>query len=106
MRGAGGNFDVVSRPFTDHEIVDTANVPSDCLITFVAGDADGLADDDAAERNDRDVRCAPAAVGHHVAAGPVDRQAGTDRSRHRFLDDVNAASAREFGGIAYSTLFN
>ena len=91
VRRADADLDVFRGALADHEIVDAADVARDRLVELVARDADGLADDDAAERDDRDVGRAAADVHHHVAARAVDRQA--------------RAHAAAIGSSMMSTLF-
>ena len=77
------------------------------VVELVAGDADRLRGDDAAERDDRDLGGAAADVDDHVAARLVHRQVGADRRGHRLFDDVHRlARAGVLGGVLHGTLLD
>ena len=65
-----------------------------------------VADDDAAERDDGDLRRAAADVDDHAAAGLHDRQAGADRRGHRLLDEVGVARAGVERGVVDGALLD
>ena len=69
------------------------------LVELVAADADGLADDDAAERDDGDLAGAAADVDDHAAGRLGHRQAGADGGRHGLLDERRPARAGRVGGL-------
>ena len=55
QRRADGDLDLFGRPLADHQVVLAADVAGDGLVEAVAADAQRAADDDAAERDDRDL---------------------------------------------------
>ena len=93
VRGADLELDLLGRLLADQELVLALDVVDHRLVELVAADADGLRDDDAAERDDGHLGGAAADVDHHVAGRLAHRQAGADRGRHRLLDQVGLAGA-------------
>ncbi len=68
----------------------------DRLVQLEAADADRLAHDDPAHRENGDLARAAADVDHHAALCLRDREAGSDRRRHRLLDQGDTpGSGRE-----------
>ena len=78
--GAGLHLDLLGGALADQQVMDLAGVGDDLLVHLVAGDADGGADDDAAEGDDGDLGGAAADVDDHAAGGFHDR-AGRRRWR-------------------------
>src|SRR5436190_10605109 len=72
--------------FAERKRVLALHEVDDRFVELVTADAARLADDDAAERDHRDLGRAAADVDDHVPGGFVHRQARADRRRHRFLD--------------------
>ena len=73
----------------------------------IAADADRLARDDAAERDDRDLGRAAADVHDHVAGRLLHRQARADRGGHGLFDDVRGlARAGVERGIVHGALLD
>ncbi len=83
-----------------------AHVVDDRLVHRVAGDSQAGGRDDAAQREDRHLGRAAADVDHHRPGRLVDRQAGTDRRRHRLADDVHPPRAGGVGGLADRALLD
>ncbi len=75
--------------FADQKIVLALDVLRDGFVHLVAGDADGTRINDTRKRDDRDVGRSAADIDDHVAVRFGDRQAGTDRRRHRFFNQIN-----------------
>ena len=71
-----------------------ADVADDGLVHGVASNAKRARLDDATEREDGDVGGAPANVENHGASRLIDREAGADGCRDRFLDEEDLAGAR------------
>ena len=79
----------------------------DGVVELVAADADRLAGDDAAERDDGDLGRAAADVDDHVAGRLLHRQPGADRRGHRLLDDVGGlAGAGVLGRLLHGALLD
>ena len=55
QRGADLHLDLFGRSLADHQVVLLADVGRDRLVELVAADAQRMRDDDAAERDDRDL---------------------------------------------------
>ncbi len=93
-RGADLELDLLRglRPY--EELVLLLDVVDDRLVHLVAADPHALGDDDAAERDDRDLGRAAADVDDHVPGRIGDRQPGADRGCHRLLDEIGLARAR------------
>ena len=92
-------LDLLGRLLADQQLVLALGVVDDRLVQLVAADADRLRDDDAAERDHRDLARAAADVDDHRAGRLADRQAGADRRRHRLLDQVGLARAGREAGL-------
>src|SRR5581483_2492731 len=88
------DLDLLGGAFADEQVVLLLDVLDDRLVHLVAGDAHGLAVDDAGERDDGDVGRAAADVDDHVARGLGDGHTGADGRRHRLLDEVHFARLR------------
>ena len=86
--------------------MDLAGVGDDLLVHLVAGGADRVALDDAAEGDDGDLGRAAADVDDHAAGRLHDRQAGADRCRHRLFDQVGLAGAGVEGGVVDGALLD
>ena len=84
-------LDLLGRLLADEELVLLLDVGDDRVVHLVAADAQRLRDDDAAERDHRDLGRAAADVDDHVPGRLADRQAGADRGGHRLLDQVGLA---------------
>ena len=91
--GADRDLDVLGRPLAEEQVVLAPGERDDVLVHLVAADADGAADDDAAEPDDRDLGRAAADVDDEAARRLADRQAGADRGGHRLLDQARPARA-------------
>ena len=79
----------------------------DRVVELVAADADRLARDDAAERDDRDLGGAAADVDDHVAGRLLHGQAGADGRGHGLFDDVGRlAGAGVLGGLLHGALLD
>ena len=100
------DLDLLGRPLAEGEAVLLLDERDDRLVELVAADPDRLADDDAAERDHRDLCRAAADVDDHVAGRLVDGQAGADRGRHRLLDDVGLAGTGVLGGFLHGALLD
>ena len=61
------DLDLLGRSLPDHEVVLLADVAGDRLVEPIAGDPEAHADDDPAERDDRDLGRAAADVDDEVA---------------------------------------
>src|SRR5947207_12480014 len=81
-------LDLLGRLLTDEQLVLRLDVLDDRLVHLVAADAHALADDDAAERDDRDLGRAAPDVDNHVPRRLGDREPGADRGRHQLFDQV------------------
>ena len=86
-------LDLLGRLLADQELVVALDVVDDRLVHLVAADAEGLRDDDPAERDDGDLGRAAADVDDHVPGRLGDGQPGADRGGHRLLDQVRLARA-------------
>src|SRR5919199_190744 len=98
-RRADLELDLLGGLLTDHQLVLALDVVDDRLVELVAADPDRLRDDDAAERDDRDLGGAAADVDDHVAGGLADGQARADRRRHGLLDEVGGARPGRQAGL-------
>ena len=78
----------------------------DSLIELVAGNTDGLRDDDAAHSNNGNLGGTAADVDDHGAGGFLDGQIGADSGGHGLLDQVGLASASLDRGLKDSTLLD
>ena len=93
VAGADLELDLLGRLLADEELVLLLDVGDDRVVHLVAADAQRLRDDDAAERDHRDLGRAAADVDDHVPGRLADRQPGADRGGHRLLDQVGLARA-------------
>ena len=93
-RGADLELDLLGGLLADEQLVVALDVVDDRLVHLVAADAQRLRDDDAAERDDRDLGRAAADVDDHVPGRLCDGETGADRGRHRLLDEIRLARAR------------
>ena len=75
------------------------DVFDDGLIHFVAGDADGAADDDVGQAEDGDFGRAAADVADHAGHRLGDREPGADAGRFGLFDQIDAAGAGAFGAV-------
>src|SRR5207237_10538986 len=91
--GADLELDLLGCLLADPQLVLALDVADDRLVHLVAADAQRLRDDDAAERDDRDLGRAAADVDDHVPGRLGDGQPGPDRGRHRLLDQVRLSRA-------------
>ena len=91
--GADLELDLLGGLLADRAACTPLDVADDRLVHLVAADAQGLRDDDAAERDHGDLGRAAADVDDHVPGRLGDRQAGADRGGHRLLDQVGLARA-------------
>src|SRR3712207_9455941 len=73
-------LDLLRRLLADEQLVLALGVVDDRLVELVAADADGLRDDDATERDDRDLGGAAADVDDHRARRLPHRQPGDRKS--------------------------
>jgi hypothetical protein len=71
------------------------------VIHVVASGAGRLAEDDARERDDRDLRRAAADVDDEMPARLLDGEAGADRGRHRLLHEVDRLRPRLHRRLAH-----
>ena len=69
------------------------DVLQDRLVHLVARDPHRRAEDDAGERDHRDLRGAAADIHDQIAAGLLDRQPGADRGRDRLFHEVHLTRA-------------
>ena len=86
--------------------MDLAGVGDDLLVHLVAGGADRVALDDAAEGDDGDLGGAAADVDDHAAGRVHDRQPGADRGSHGLFDQVGLAGAGVEGGVVDGALLD
>ena len=94
MGGADLELDLLGRLLPDEELVLLLDVVDDRLVHLVAADAHALGDDDAAERDDRDLARTAADVHDHVPGRLGDGETRADRRGHRLLDEVGLPRAR------------
>ena len=92
-------LDLLGRLAADEQLVLPLDVTDDRLVQLVAGDAQGLGDDDATQRDDGHLAGAAADVDDHVAGGFGYRQAGADRRRHGLFDHLRPARPGRVGGL-------
>ena len=83
-----------------------AGVGDDAAIHLVAGNADGAADDHAAEGDDGDLGGATADVDDHAAGRLHHGQARADGGGERLFDKEAGASARAEGGVVHRPLLH
>ena len=69
------------------------------VVHLVAGDPDGVVEDDAVERDDGDVGRAAADVDDHVPGRLGDGQVRPDRRRHRLLDEIDLGRLGPHGHV-------
>ena len=108
-RGAGGadfHLDALGAALADQQVELPADGRNDRLVHLVAADPDGLADDDAGQRDDRHLGRAAADIDDHVARGLGDRQAGADRCGHRLFDQIDLARSCGERRVADCSLFD
>ena len=93
-RGADRELDRLGALGADRHPVLEADVVGDRVVEVVAADPQRAGDDDAAERDDRDLAGAAADVDDHPPHRLGDRQPGADGGGERLLDQVHLARAR------------
>ena len=104
---ADGDLQLLGGAVADDDVVAALDVVGDGVVEAVAGDADGLGDDDAVHRDDGGLGPAAADVDDHVALGDVDGDARADGGGERLGDDVGgAAGARGLGGVLHGALLD
>src|SRR4051812_41302598 len=81
------------------QVVLAAGVLDNSFVDLVARGADGVVDDDAAQRDNSDFCSAAADVDYHRADGLLHGETRADCGGHRLLDRVSFASARVDGGV-------
>src|SRR5262245_5462348 len=106
MSGADFHLHLLGGPLPDEQVVLAFDVLNDRLVHLVRGDPDRSAVNDAGERDDRDVGRASADVHDHVAGRLRDRKPGSDRRRHRLLDDEDLGRPRAQGGVLHRPLLD
>src|SRR5690606_22461088 len=77
--GADLDLELFRRTLADHQVEFLAGEADDRGVEGIAPDPEGTANDDAAQGQDRDVRCTAADVDDHVAAGLGDVEARAER---------------------------
>src|SRR5690606_8794866 len=90
----------------DEQVVRLLDVLDDRVVHLVAGDANGLAVNDAGKRDDGNVGGAPADVDDHVARRLGDRHPGPDRRRHGLFHEVDLTGLRAIGAVLHRALFD
>ena len=104
---ADGDLQLLGGAVADDQVVAALHVGGDCVVEAVAGDADGLGDDDAVHRDHGGLGAATADVHDHVALRAVDGDAGADRGGERLRDEVRgAAGAGSLGGVLDGALLD
>ncbi len=93
IRRADSNLDFLGGALADHEVVFALDALADGRVHGVAGDADGLGNDDAAKGDDGDFRRAAADIDDHAAGRLRDGKARTDGGGHGFLGEVYMVGA-------------
>src|SRR2546423_2918473 len=92
---------ILRGPLADHQAVALAYEVRDRLVELVTRRADASRYDDAAERDDRDLRCPTADVDDEVAGRSRDRDVRADRGGERLLDEVRLARAGPQRGVLH-----
>src|SRR2546428_3519335 len=85
------DLDVFGGALADHEVVPLAHEVRDRFVQLVARGAHAARHHDPAERDDGDLRGAPADVDDEVAGRSGDRDVRADRRRERLLDSMFVA---------------
>ena len=78
----------------------------DGLIELIAGNADGLRNDNTAHGDNGDFGGAATDIDDHGAGGLLDGQVGADGSRHGLLDQIGLASTGLNRGLKDGALFD
>src|SRR6266850_2499979 len=92
-RGPDLDLHVLGGALADHQVVPLAHEVRDRLIELVARGTHAARDDDAAQRDHRDLRGAAADVDDQVPARTGDRDVRADRRGERLLDEVRDPGA-------------
>src|SRR5690606_2107983 len=100
------HLDRLGGAFADEQVVRLLDVLDDRVVHLVAGDANGLAVNDAGKRDDGNVGGAPADVDDHVARRLGDRHPGPDRRRHGLFHEVDLTGLRAIGAVLHRALFD
>ena len=87
--GADLVLDALGRGFTDQATVVATDVADDRFVKLVATDTDGLGVNHTVQGDDGHFSGTTTDIDHHGTGRFGDRQAGTDGSSHRFVDQVD-----------------
>ena len=99
-------FDQLGGGLADQDAVLATHEIDDGLVHLVAGHAQRVGVDDAAERDHADLGGTAADVEHHRAGRLENGQLGADGGGHRLLDQVNLARAGAHGRFADGAAFH
>src|SRR5690606_30859014 len=116
-RAADFHLDALRGGFAGQGAVIAPHIVDDRVVEAITAATRGLRVDAPMERNHGDFGGAASDIQNHRTAGLTDRNAGTDRRRHRFLDQENVARAGalrrlldgatlDLGGAAWHTYQN
>ncbi len=100
-RGADLDFDLLGHLLADGHVVGFFHVADDRLIEIVAGDADGFADADVGQGDDRDFRRAAADVDDHAGGGFGDRKPRADGGGHGLFDQIHPPCPGALGAVVH-----
>src|SRR5215218_4186976 len=82
------------------------HVGNDVRVHLIAGDADGPARHNSAQRDHGHFGRTPADVNDHAPGWLSNRQSGTDGGGHRLLNEPRFTSARIDGGVMHGAAFD
>ena len=103
-RRANADLDVFRGALAHNHVVDLLEINADRITDLITGDAHGFTQHRATKAQHRHLRGATTNVDDHRADGFGDRQAGTDGSGHRLIDQMHLASAGHAGLTHGATL--
>src|SRR6266550_1384600 len=97
---------ILGGALSDHQVVALTDEVRDRFVELVTGGANAARDDDAPERDDRDLRGPAADVDDQIAGWTGDRNVRADRGGERLLDEVRLARARSQRGVLHRAAFD
>ena len=100
------HFDFFSRTLTNHDVEILLYISSNVFIKLIAGNAQGFAGNDTAQRNHRNIRSTATDIHHHGATRLNDIETCAQSCCQRFFNQLRMAGTCLLGSFLYSPLFH
>jgi hypothetical protein len=99
-------WNFLSSSLTDQYVVLAADVTNNRLVKLIAGDLDRFGNDNAVQRNNRNIGSTAADINDHMTVGHRDIDSCAQGCRNRLFDQIRAFGAGLYGRIPYGTGFH